>query len=65
VGSRVRGVDGGVAGGVAGWRVENTGAGGRAKNVLGTVQVEYIYSSARMVLITFTPLHLLGVCWMQ
>jgi hypothetical protein len=49
VGSRVRGVDGGVAGGIAGWRVENTSAGGRSENVLGTVEVEYIYSSAQVL----------------
>jgi hypothetical protein len=51
-------VDGGIAGDVAGWREENTNAGRSAKLVLGGVEVEYIYSFARLASIIFTCLNL-------
>jgi hypothetical protein len=38
---------------------ESAGTGGRTKIILGTVDVEYIYSFARPTLIIFTPLNIL------
>jgi hypothetical protein len=47
-----------VVGGVGVTR-ENTGAGGRAKIILGAVEIEYIYSSTQPTPEIFTPLNLL------